>query len=110
MHQDASAAAASPVCRPIEGELTIYRAQELKDQLFAALASARELELDLGAVTEIDTAGVQVLVALKRAAQAQGRTLRLRAHSTPVLDTLDLLGLAAFFGDPLIEAHRGNTR
>ena len=88
----------------IDGELTIYQAAELKDALLAALAAADVLELDLSGVTELDTAGVQLLMVLKRAARAQGRTLRLLGHSPAVLEVFDLLNLGGWFGDPLVMA------
>ena len=91
----------------IDGELTVYRVGELKQQLLPALLDAVELEIDLAGVTEIDTAGVQLLIAMKRSAAATDRQLRLHGHSAPVLDALNLLGLAAYFGDPLVESVEG---
>jgi anti-sigma B factor antagonist len=88
----------------IDGELTIYRAAELKPVLLNALEGNKEVEIDLSAVSEVDTAGVQLLMMTKRAAQARGATLRLSAHSPAVVDALQLLDLAAFFGDPLVVA------
>jgi len=86
----------------IDGELTIYRATELKQSLLAALDQTQELEVDLAAVTELDTAGVQILMLLKRQALATERKLHLVAHSPPVLEVFELLNLAAYFGDPLV--------
>lgn len=86
----------------IEGELTIYRAAELKPVVLDALARAPRTEIDLSGVTEIDTAGVQILMLAKRAAVADGRELRLVSHSAAVVDALQLLDLAAYFGDPLV--------
>ncbi|MDP3841181.1 MAG: STAS domain-containing protein [Oxalobacteraceae bacterium] len=86
----------------IEGEMTIYRAAELKQTLLASLDLAEELEVDLAAVTELDTAGVQILILAKQQALARQRKLRLIAHSPAVLDVLELLNLAAYFGDPLV--------
>lgn len=86
----------------IEGEMTIYRAAELKQTLLASLDQAEELEVDLAAVTELDTAGVQILILAKKQALAKQRKLRLTAHSPAVLDVLELLNLAAYFGDPLV--------
>jgi anti-anti-sigma factor len=46
-----------------EGELTIYTVSHLKDELFTEQDSLSEkIALDLHAVTEIDTAGVQLLL------------------------------------------------
>ncbi len=74
----------------LDGELTIYRAAELKPLL---LGDASALALDLSAVHEIDSAGLQLLLLARRERAA----LRLVAPSTPVRDALALAGLAAAF-------------
>jgi anti-sigma B factor antagonist len=86
----------------IEGELSIYRAAELKQALLAALEQCAELEIDLSAVTEIDTAGVQLLIAAKKTAQQKQKELRLVGHSAAVLDVFELFDLGAYFGDPVL--------
>ena len=86
----------------IDGELTIYRAAELRITLQNALASKPELELDLAAVTEMDSAGVQLLMAAKKTARAAQCELRLVGHSPAVLEVFETLDLAAHFGDPLL--------
>jgi anti-sigma B factor antagonist len=86
----------------IEGELTIYRAAELCEALKSALAAGGELEVNLAGVTEMDSAGVQLLMAAKKSAQAAQRTLRLVGHSPAVLEVFEMLDLAAHFGDPLL--------
>lgn len=98
----------------LDGEITIYRAAEIRQTLLAALEdSAQGLDIDLAAVTEIDSAGVQLLMAAKRAAQAAGHPLSMSNHSAAVVDVLEVFNLAAFFGDPLLVAaastHEGNT-
>jgi anti-sigma B factor antagonist len=85
----------------LDGELTIYRAAELRVALQAALAPAGDLELDLSGVTELDSAGVQLLLSAKKTAAATQRRLRLVNHSAAVLDVFELLNLAGHFGDPL---------
>ncbi len=86
----------------IEGEMNIYRAHELKDALIALLQSGVELEVDLSAITEIDTVGLQLLMLAKRTAKEKQGVLRLVGHSTAVLDAFDILNLAAYFGDHLV--------
>ncbi len=89
----------------LDGELSIYRAAELKPVVLQALAKADAgLEIDLSAVTEFDTAGLQLLMLAKQQAQAVGKALHLVGHSPPVLEVFELLNVAAFFGDPLIVA------
>lgn len=86
----------------IDGELTIYSAAQLCDALKTALAAASELEVNLAGVTEMDSAGVQLLMAAKKSALASQRTLRLVGHSPAVLEVFEMLDLAAHFGDPLL--------
>jgi anti-anti-sigma factor len=76
----------------VEGEFTIYRAAELKPALL--VGGDGPLEIDLGAVTEIDTAGVQLLLLAQREARAVSRPFRLTGASPAVREGLALLGLA----------------
>ncbi|ABD68648.1 anti-sigma-factor antagonist (STAS) domain protein [Rhodoferax ferrireducens T118] len=87
----------------IEGELTIFRAAELKPLL---LAEPMAQAIDLSGVTELDTAGVQLLMLAKKMALATQRKLSLVAHSPAVIEVFELLNLAAYFGDPLVMTQR----
>lgn len=82
----------------IEGEMTIYRAAELAAQLLASLGSDGCLRLDLAEVSEVDSAGLQLLVATQHAAMARGGHVQLVAASPAVGDMLALLELAPHFG------------
>jgi anti-sigma B factor antagonist len=86
----------------IEGEMTIYRAAELKETLMTALEHPAGLEIDLSGVTEIDSAGIQLLLLAKRSTTANQRPLRLIGHSSAVTDAFDLLNLVGYFGDPIV--------
>jgi anti-anti-sigma factor len=87
----------------ITGEMTIYRAAELKEYLLQALPrSAGHLDIDLSGVTEMDVAGLQVLMAVKQEAQARQGDLHLMNHSPAVVEVFEILNVAAFFGDPLV--------
>lgn len=81
------------------GELTIYRAVELKEAMLTALDGAAALELDLSSVTELDTAGVQLLLLIHQTARARSKQLRLTAPSSAVLEVFELLHLDPHFGD-----------
>jgi anti-sigma B factor antagonist len=83
----------------IEGELTIFRAMELKPVL---LAVPPVDEVDLSGVTDLDTAGVQLLMLAKKTALAEQRDIKLVAHSPAVLEVFELLNVAAYFGDHLV--------
>ena len=93
----------------IAGEFTIFTALPLKAQLLEHLAAAPaggEVDVDLSDVTEIDTAGLQLMLLAKREAADAGKQLRFLRHSDAVLDLIDLCDLAGHFGDPvLIRSH-----
>lgn len=83
------------------GELCVFHAAELKPRLLALTTSAGgEQEIDLAQVSEVDTAGVQLLLLARREAAGAGGRLRYVNHSAPVLEALLLLNLAAELGDP----------
>lgn len=84
----------------VDGALTIYVAADAKAQMQAVLAEARSLELDLGNLEEIDTAGVQLLLMFKREALRANKPIVFRNHSPAVRAALDLLNLAAELDDP----------
>ena len=86
----------------IEGELSIYRADELKRALIEPLQKGVRLVVNLAAVTELDTCGLQLLMLAKRTATKLGCELQLVAHSPAVLEVFELLNVAAFFGDHLV--------
>lgn len=86
----------------IEGELTIFAARALRETLLNALQDGDEVEIDLSGVNEMDSAGLQLMIAAKREAMAQNKSLRFIGHSPAVLDTLDLCELSAYFGDPVL--------
>ncbi len=91
---------ASPLT--ITEDLTIYHALAQKQVLLEALAASEELELNLSQVGEMDTAGLQLLVLLKKEAQRAGKRVRIVAHSQAVSGVIDFCNMAAEFGDPLV--------
>lgn len=86
----------------IQGELTIFTAADLRQQLLDALASGQEVDVDLSEVSEIDSAGLQLLVAAKREAAACYRQLHFTGHSQAVFEALELCQLSGHLGDPLL--------
>ena len=86
----------------IEGELSICRAEELKRELLPLYETGRELEIDLSGVTEMDGAGLQLMVAMKIEAIDRDVRLSFTGHSAAVMEVLDLADLVGFFGDPVL--------
>lgn len=83
----------------IEGEFNIFTASAIRERLLAALDIADELEVDLGQVTDVDSAGLQLMIATKLEAQVRGKILRFLDRSTSLHDTLDLSDLTAQFAE-----------
>ena len=86
----------------IDGEFTIYRAAELAAALKAALAevpAGGAFEVDLSEVTEMDSAGVQLLIAAKRSSEESGRALHVAGLSPAAVEVFDILQLATHFGE-----------
>jgi anti-anti-sigma factor len=81
----------------ISGEMTIYTAAEQKNQLLAFLDCSHELEINLAQVTELDTAGTQLLLLAKQEAIKARKNLKFVMPSTAVLDVLSLGNLVALF-------------
>lgn len=86
----------------IKGELSIFTAAENRGQLLAALAASSELEVDLAQVSEIDCAGLQLMLAAKREAADRNQVLSFTGHSPAVCDALELLKLSGQLGDPVL--------
>lgn len=92
----------------IEGEMTIYRAAELKQMLMSAIEQRPALVLALAGVTEFDSAGLQLLALAKRTASELGKEFRLSSQSEAVAQVLDLLDVAEHFGDQLVVTPRAS--
>jgi anti-anti-sigma factor len=87
----------------IKDDMTVYNAESLKETLLGYChPNTQELQLDLSAVTEIDSAGIQLLLLLKAEAQKRAFTLRLLRHSEAVIEVFELLKLGTYFGDPIV--------
>src|SRR5689334_11052588 len=80
-------------CLAVEGEMTIYRAAELKPALLEAVRRHDAPALDLSAVTEFDSAGLQLLMMARREAAGLGKRVEVSAASPAVHDVFALLGM-----------------
>ena len=95
---------ASPPSVVLQGALTIAAAAEWRARLLAALTAAGdELVLDLAGVDAFDSAGVQLLLATRRALDGRGARLSLQGVTPVVAEALAALGL-----DELLCPHGGH--
>lgn len=79
----------------IDGDLSVYEVESLRQELLAGLEASSACRLDLSAVTQCDTAAVQVLLAAQRSAAGAGKTVTVGAMGTAVRTVFDDLGLGA---------------
>lgn len=86
----------------IQDEMTIYTVLEQKNSLLPLTEAEHHLHVDLAGVSEIDSAGIQLLIHLKQESIRKGGSLHLVNHSRSVVEVLTLFDMSSFFGDPLI--------
>lgn len=86
----------------LDGEMTIYNAAELKAELEQYWNKATEIELNLSGVDELDSAGLQILLQLKKDSENFVKPVRFVQHSTVVIEALEMLNLIGQFGDPIV--------
>ena len=79
----------------IDGELTVNRAHELKERCLAALAPEPNLAVNMSGITEMDGAGLQLLMALRREAEQRGGAIELLNPSPQARAVLALARLDA---------------
>ena len=85
----------------LTGELTIYSVAEIKAVLVKDMSGIKEIEVDLSGVTEMDTAGLQLMLIAKRNPDMDVRFVN---HPPEVLRVIDLANLGEALGDPLFIA------
>ena len=77
-------------CRvELSGDMTIKNATELKRSLSEIPGNCSAIELAMEKVMELDTSGVQLLLALNRTAAETGRRMSIVSTSTAVDRVLD---------------------
>ena len=82
--------------------MSIYEAMEIQSLFLKTLADHEQIEVDLSDVVEIDSAGLQLMVALKNDALKQNKSMVFTNHSREVIELLDLFNMMQFFGDPVV--------
>lgn len=80
----------------LSGECTIYHAASAKDALLGdSKGFDKTVQLQLEQISEIDTAGVQLLLMLQKCVQQAGGTLRLQSSNATVDQVLRIFNLPA---------------
>jgi len=76
----------------LDGEVNIYRAAEVRELLLTRIAAGAH-RIDLSRVQEVDSSGVQLLVAARRSIEAAGGVAEFVAPSQAVVEACAILGL-----------------
>lgn len=81
----------------IDDELTIYTAGIASTTISDALAANHSVAIDLSGVSEIDTAGLQILLVARKEALLRDRKVSFIGHNRIVIECLRLMNLSNFF-------------
>lgn len=81
----------------IEDELTIYTAGIANTTIRDALITHERVTIDVSGVTEIDTAGLQILLVARKEALLRNRAVSFIGQNRMVLECLRLMNLSNFF-------------
>ncbi|MCB1320410.1 MAG: STAS domain-containing protein [Leptospiraceae bacterium] len=82
----------------LTGALVIHQAGRVHAQLLSALEYVGPCQVDLHAVTEIDTAGVQILIAILHEAKLRSQVITLTRFHPSILPALELFELTRYLG------------
>ena len=80
----------------LEGEVGIETAEELNAMIAAALASKKELQLDLESTTDLDVTAVQLLCSAACEAKKAGTPFAVAHLPEHIRDSIREMGLADF--------------
>ena len=81
----------------VSADMTIYSAVNNLSEIKEYYSQFNHIEVDLSAVEEVDSSGVQILLALKRNAEKDGKQVVLSEMSAPVAEIMDLLNIRSHF-------------
>jgi len=82
-----------PLTLVLRGDLTIYQADRLYESAMALLQHEADLVVSLREVVQLDTAVLQILLALQRELRSRGRNIRWEGLSAGLRELLELAGV-----------------
>lgn len=85
----------------IGGDINIYTVSQIEADIRPRLEKELRVAIDLSRVVSADTAGVQLLLWLKRHIRERGGECVLRNHPLHVIKIMDVLGIIGIMGDPV---------
>ena len=76
----------------VEGDLTIYSANDFKNHMVKYCAKSKDIEIDLSKVVKFDTAGFQLVILARREIENANNKLIIKNLSNEVKTIFDLYG------------------
>lgn len=80
-----------------DSDMSIYAAAANHESLVQFYADFDNFEVNLSAVEELDSSGIQLLLALKHSAEKDGKQVTLNSASSPVNEVMDVLNIKGQF-------------
>ena len=81
----------------VSADMTIYSAANNLSEIKGYYSRFNYIELNLSAVEEIDSSGVQILLALAQNAKKDGKQVVLSQTSAPVTEIINMLNIRSHF-------------
>jgi anti-sigma B factor antagonist len=81
----------------VSADMTIYSAANNLSEIKGYYSKFSHIELNLSGVEEIDSSGVQILLALVQNAKKDGKQVVLSEISAPVTEIMDMLNIRSHF-------------
>ncbi|MFH1148080.1 MAG: STAS domain-containing protein [Pseudomonadota bacterium] len=81
----------------LQGQIGISEGSELRESLKEFIQS-EQAEIDMGEVTDIDVSALQLLIAARKSAGRDGKTIHVTSVSGSCRETFKLAGAAALLG------------
>jgi len=83
-------------------EMTIYTIDSIKQDISKELDFYDRFEMNLSALEEMDSSGIQLLLALRNEVLKKGKTLKITALNAMVSEFLESYGISNYFsGDDI---------
>jgi anti-sigma B factor antagonist len=76
-----------------DSDMSIYTAEQNHAELNQLYPDFENFEIDLSAVEEIDSSGIQLLLAFKNSAKKDGKQMNLISVSEPVAEVMAVLNI-----------------
>jgi len=81
----------------ISGDFNIYSAMEMYQKYFQSITIKERVILKLSAIDEVDTAGIQLLIALFKTIKLQGSSYLIQTNSASINEYSKLFNLDHYF-------------